>query len=132
MTLDPTLKHNSFPSKHGQPDAELYGAILSAMAEGGLVHDSAGRIIYCNPSAEGILGLPAEQLIGKSFDDPLWRIVGEDGSPLPSGAHPVVITLRTGRPCRDEILGWTRPDSKIVWLSINSEPLSQPLGHNPG
>src|SRR5690349_3303044 len=64
MTLDSTLKHKTLFSEYGQPGGEPYGPILSAISEGVLVHDSAGRIIYCNPSAERILGVPAEQMMG--------------------------------------------------------------------
>ena len=132
MTLDSTLKHKTLFSEYGQTGGEPYGAIISALAEGVLVHDSVGRIIYCNPSAERILGVPAEQMMGRTLHDPPWRVITEDASPILPGAHPVAVTLRTGRPSRNEILGWTRPDSTIVWLSINSDPLPQPTAENSG
>jgi two-component system cell cycle sensor histidine kinase/response regulator CckA len=104
---------------------QQYGAILAALPEGVLVHDSAGRIVFCNPSAERILGLPAGQLIGKALQEPAESTLCADGTPMASGQHPVAITLQTGAPCRDVILGWTRPGGTLIWLAINSEPVGR-------
>jgi len=55
-----------------------------AVAQGpGVVHDESGRIQSANPSAERILGLSFDQMTGRTAVDPRWRLVTEDGSPLP-------------------------------------------------
>src|SRR5262249_47542781 len=70
-----------------------------------------------------ILGLSAEQMMGRTPHDPRWRAIHEDGSPFPGETHPPMITLRTGQPCTDVVMGVHKPDGTLTWLSINSQPL---------
>ncbi len=44
-------------------------AILTSIADGVVVNDVTGRVILANPAAEHILGLPADQLIGKDYHE---------------------------------------------------------------
>lgn len=97
--------------------------IFSVLAEAVIVQDITGRIIACNASAERILGLSTEELIGQSSDDPRWRAIHEDGSPFPSAQYPAKQTLRTGEPCTHVIMGLERPDGRLVWISVNTKPL---------
>ena len=97
--------------------------IVSALAEGVVLQDAVGTIISCNASAEAILGLSAEQMIGRTSLDPSWQAMHDDGSPFPGSQHPAMCTLRTGEPGSDIIMGVNRPDGKLVWISINTKPL---------
>jgi two-component system cell cycle sensor histidine kinase/response regulator CckA len=107
----------------GRDRGEQFRAMLAAMAAGVVCQDSSGRIVYCNPAAERILGLPAEQIMGTTPADPLWRSVREDGSVFPPQEHPAQVTLRTGRPSRDVVMGLPRPDGTVTWISVDSEPV---------
>ncbi|MCW5897366.1 MAG: PAS domain S-box protein, partial [Bacteroidetes bacterium] len=98
-------------------------SVFDALAEGVVVQDSAGRILECNPAACKILGLDADQMLGRTSIDPRWRAVHEDGSPFPGDAHPAMRTLRTGQASRDDVMGVHKPDGTLSWISINSEPL---------
>ncbi|HET7696557.1 MAG TPA: PAS domain S-box protein [Vicinamibacterales bacterium] len=102
--------------------AERYRSVITAMQDGILVLDADGSIRTCNPSAERILGLTAEQIIGRTAVDPRWRAIHDDGSPFPSDAFPVAETLRTGQPCSNVVMGVYKPDDTLTWISINSEP----------
>lgn len=97
--------------------------IVSVLAEGVLLHASTGTVIACNPSAERILGLSAEQMIGRTWLDSRWRAIREDGSPCLPEQHPAMYTLRTGEPCRNVVLGIGKPGGELRWLSINTKPL---------
>lgn len=123
MTPDNSPQENR-PSTAPDSD-QRYRSMLAAMAEGVVFQDSGGRIVFCNPSAERILGLPAEQMAGRTSSDPFWQPVREDGSVFPGEEHPAMVTLRTGRPCRDVMMGLTRPDGTVTWISVNSEPLQR-------
>jgi PAS domain S-box-containing protein len=102
--------------------AERYRSVITAMQHGILVLDADGSIRTCNPSAERILGLSADQIIGRTAVDPRWRAIHDDGSPFPSDAFPVAVTLRTGQPCSNVVMGVYKPDGTLTWISINSEP----------
>ena len=107
---------------------ERYRSVIAAMQDGIVLLDADGSIRACNASAERILGLSADQLLGRTPLDPRWGVIREDSSPFPEEARPAVVTLRTGQPCANVIMGVQRPDGTVTWLSVNAEPLFQPDG----
>jgi hypothetical protein len=58
--------------------------------------------------------------------DARWRAVTEEGEPFPGDEHPINVTLRTGQPSTDVIMGIHKPDGTLAWLSVNSQPLFRP------
>ncbi len=111
---------------------ERYRSVIAAMQDGIVVLDADGSIRACNGSAERILGLSAEQIIGRTALDPRWRAIHEDGSPFPGETFPVAVTMRTGQPCSNIIMGVYKPDGNLTWISINSEPLFEADGTHGG
>jgi PAS domain S-box-containing protein len=107
---------------------ERYRSVIAAMQDGIVLLDADGGIRACNAAAERILGLTAEQMIGRTPHDPRWRAVHEDGSPFPGEAHPPMVTLRTGRPCTDVVMGVQKPAGALTWITVNAQPLFQADG----
>ncbi|MBD2446541.1 diguanylate cyclase [Nostoc sp. FACHB-152] len=105
---------------------QRYRSVITTMAEGIVLQQADGSITACNGSAERILGLTASQMMGRASIDERWRAVHEDGSPFPGETHPTVVTLRTGQPQFNVIMGVYKPDGSLTWISINSQPLFQP------
>jgi len=102
---------------------ERYGSVIAALAEGIVFMDADGQLQASNVSAERILGLTAEQIGGRTTFDPRWRPIHEDGSPFPGDTHPITVSLRTGQPCSNVIMGVHKPSGELTWISINSQPL---------
>lgn len=111
------------PGLPPEDSAERYRSIVAAMAEGVVFQDATGQIIFCNPAAERILGMPAEGMIGRTSHDAAWQAIREDGEAFPGADHPALVTLRTGRPCTGVLMGLRKPDESVTWISISSEPL---------
>ncbi|MCC7451347.1 MAG: PAS domain S-box protein [Anaerolineae bacterium] len=105
---------------------ERYRTVVTTMAEGVVLHNKAGAIRACNASAEHILGLSADQLIGRESIDPRWHTIRPDGTPFPGEAHPAMITLATGQPQRDVEMGIYKTDGTLTWISVNTQPLVRP------
>ena len=105
--------------------------IVSCMAEGVVVHAADGTIVSCNPAAERILGLSFEQLAGLRSVDPRWHAIHEDGSPFPGEDHPAMVTLRTGEPLSQLVMGVCKPDGTRTWISISSVALRPEPGAPP-
>lgn len=105
---------------------ERYRSVVTAMQEGIVVQHSDGSIHACNASAERILGLSIDQMTGRTSQDPRWRAIHEDGSSFPGETHPAMVSLRTGKPCSNVIMGVYKPDDVLTWISINSQPLCSP------
>jgi diguanylate cyclase (GGDEF)-like protein/PAS domain S-box-containing protein len=105
---------------------QRYRSVITAMAEGIVLQQSDGRITACNDSAERILGLTTDQMMGRTSIDPRWQAIHEDGTSFPGETHPAIVTLRTGQPQFNVIMGVHKPDSSLCWVSINSQPLFKP------
>ncbi|MFN8414090.1 MAG: PAS domain-containing sensor histidine kinase [Anaerolineales bacterium] len=100
-----------------------YRSVISSMAEGIVVLNANGEIITCNASAEIILGLSADQMKGKTPFDPQWSAIHEDGSPFPGETHPASISLQTGKPCKNVVMGVKSSNGELHWILINSTPV---------
>ena len=105
--------------------------ILGAMVEGVVFQGEDGTVLNCNASAEQILGLSRDQILGRTSMDPRWQAIHEDGSEFPGREHPAMMSLRTGKGCRDVVMGLNLPGGSQRWISINSEPLFKPGEAHP-
>ncbi|HEX2644516.1 MAG TPA: EAL domain-containing protein [Thermoanaerobaculia bacterium] len=129
LRLHPAAPRAGLRALHPEPDAELresearHRSVLAALAEGVVLQYADGSIGACNESACRILGLTQDQIMGRTSLDPRWQAVHEDGSPFPGEDHPAMVTLRTGEPLAEVIMGIRRPDREQVWISINTQPL---------
>jgi diguanylate cyclase (GGDEF)-like protein/PAS domain S-box-containing protein len=99
---------------------QLRGSIGSAVSEGLVVQDGDGAIVYVNPAAERMLGLSRDALLGQTSLDPGRLAIRDDGSAFPDAEHPAMLTLLTGEPQRDVVMGLRRAGGAVIWLSISS------------
>lgn len=104
--------------------AEKCMSLIDAVADGVLLFDRSGIFVGCNLSAERILGLPCDLMRGKKLHEMGWRFFRENGSRFPEKSLPPSVTLRTGEPCMDVIMGISRQEGGITWIKVNSEVLS--------
>jgi PAS domain S-box-containing protein len=111
---------------------DRYRSVIAAMHDGIVIVDADGSIRACNASAERILGLSCDQIVGRTALEPRWHAIHEDGSPFPSESFPVAETLRTGQACSNIVMGVYKPDGALTWISINSEPLFEADGRTLG
>ncbi len=105
---------------------ERYRTLIAALAEGIVMQDADGTIQTCNASAEQILGIPAEQIMGRKSLDAQWRAVRDDGSHFPAAEHPAMVALATGQPVHEVTMGVWKPDGSLGWISINAQPMVRP------
>ncbi len=106
-------------------------SMVNTMSEGVVTHGQDGVIQTSNPAAERILGLTADQIKGRASIDPRWHTIHEDGSPFPGEEHPAMITLRTGQPMTNTIMGVHKPDDRLVWILINTRAMIRPNETQP-
>ena len=102
---------------------DLHRAVISAMADGVVVYDRAGRITTCNDAAQRILGMTDGEISGRTPGDPGWRAVHEDGTPFQEHEYPAVMTLQTRASHEGILMGLRKADGETRWISINSRPL---------
>ena len=106
-----------------QQSAERFRSVITAMTEGLVVQDPHGTIVDCNPQAARMLGLTRRQLLGRTSRDARWNTVREDGRPFPGKDHPAMVALRTGRACRNVVMGLPLGRTALRWININAIPL---------
>ncbi len=114
-------------SEHAlQESEERFRNLVEGSTQGIVLYEASGEILLANAAAERILGLTVEQMMGRTSFDPQWRTIHKDGTPFPGEDHPVTVSLQTGKPVRDTIMGVYKPDGALSWISINSQPLRHP------
>lgn len=96
--------------------------VFETMNEGMVVHNNHGQVIQYNQSALKILGLTADQLLGKTSMDPLWKATRADGTPLRGEEHPSSIALKTGKKVVGTLMGVHIQDRPIRWVQVNATP----------
>lgn len=114
------LKKKEFELK---AEEKKYEVFMSALPEGFMVINTKGNVETCNKTGAEILGYREDELLGKVFTDLVWDVVDMDGLPISMSAFPAIVSLQTGLPQRDLVIGIKHRSDDIIWLSMNSEPL---------
>ncbi|MDT8409098.1 MAG: PAS domain S-box protein [Wenzhouxiangellaceae bacterium] len=102
-------------------------SVITSMAEGMLVHDMDGRITLGNDRAADILGLEFSELVEAVPGNLPFECIRLDGSPFPSSQHPLQVTLQSGQPQREIIMGIQRDDGRLVWIEISTQPVREKI-----
>ncbi|MCC6858514.1 MAG: PAS domain-containing protein [Bryobacterales bacterium] len=111
----------------GDQTAETLSLRCGAVSAGIVLLNAEGRIIYANPAACSILNLSPGEVTGSSFEEACRLAIREDGSPFPGGDHPARVTLRTGAPLRNVVMGLQAGSaSPARWIRVDSEPVGDP------
>ena len=89
-----------------------FSFLFNNLPEGLVIQDENGQILEVNVHAENLLGLTFDQMCGRTSIDPRWRAVKSDGSHFPGEEHPAMITLKTGKPIQNCIMGVYHPKNE--------------------
>ncbi|MBU0742012.1 PAS domain S-box protein [bacterium] len=116
----------------GMMDESRYRRMFDAVQAGIIVQRADGEIVYANRMAAEILPPLAGDPVAMSSTDPAWRMSLADGTPVPGEDHPSMITLRTGKPLRNQVRGLFADDpAGTRWLLVNTEPVFEGDGRKP-
>ncbi|MBI3443971.1 MAG: PAS domain-containing protein [Magnetospirillum sp.] len=102
--------------------SDLHQILLDTMAEGVVVQDWNGSIVFANGAASQILGLTEGELIGKSSSDADWEAIRPDGTAMRASEHPSIVALKTRQPAGPEVMG-VRRGGNLVWLRVRAHPI---------
>jgi signal transduction histidine kinase len=68
--------------------------------------------------------MPIEDVLGKNSSELGMIALYEDGTEMPFSMRPGPRALATGKPVRNEVMGWRRPNSKdILWILGEAVPI---------
>jgi signal transduction histidine kinase len=111
-------------TRERQESEDRLHVLVETVQVGVVVHDAQSRIQVCNPTARRLLDLSVTDSLSKSADDPAWKFVRADGTPMPSGEYPVNQVLATRHPLRDCVVGILTADSCVPqWVLVNADPV---------
>jgi len=106
---------------------QKYRTLFDTMAQGVIYHDANDYIIMANPAACRILGVPLEQILGRTSTDPRWQSIHQDGRSFPGEMHPAVVAAKTGNPVNNVLIGVFNPlCNGYRWIKVNAMPLFNP------
>src|SRR6185437_1868641 len=96
------------------------------LEEGVTVHGADGRILAANASAERILGVSREELIGGTLVGPSWSYVEPTGAPLSDDRHPINLALGGEASVRALVGLRVRGEGEVLWLQMTANPIASP------
>jgi two-component system CheB/CheR fusion protein len=106
-----------------------FAQLFSTLEEGVVYQDLNGRILDANPAAQKILGLSLDQMLGRTSTHPDWRAIRQDGTDFPGDEHPAMLSLKTGQPVKDKVMGVYNPSHEVTtWIKVSSTPLREDGG----
>jgi two-component system cell cycle sensor histidine kinase/response regulator CckA len=110
-------------------ERELLERVADTSPIGIVVLDAAGTIQFANVHAEGLLGLSASQMAGRSYNAPEWRVTAVDGGPFADTDLPVARVVTTRRPVYgiEHAIEWPSGGRRVL-LSINAAPIFDDTG----
>jgi PAS domain S-box-containing protein len=111
---------------------ERFRTLVNDLHVGILTCDPQAKILYANQAILNLLGVPKEQIVGKSIYDLGLVTVREDGTPMPDSERPLTTVLRTGEPLLNQFIGYRRGDRDFVWTIIDIVPQLGPSGERLG
>jgi PAS domain S-box-containing protein len=105
-----------------QVSEEQYRRLIEILHSGVVVHAPTTEILLANQKASILLGLSLEQMQGKVAIDPEWCFLREDGTRLPLDEYPVMLTIATGQPLENYVIGIDQPVGNRIWVLVNTYP----------
>ena len=100
-----------------------YRSLIAELQIGVILQGPAAEIILSNKKALELLGLTADQLLGKTSFDPDWNVTHPDGTPFPGPSHPVPMAIASRKPVHNVVMGVYRTTTQNrIWLQVNATP----------
>lgn len=103
---------------------ERYRGLLDNLDAGIVVHATDTSVLMSNTKAAELLGLSAEQIVGKKATYSIWNYINLDNSSIDIEKYPINLILKTKSAVKNFTLGINHPNSdKIVWVLVNGFPV---------
>jgi two-component system sensor histidine kinase/response regulator len=103
-----------------------YGAVVSVLSEGILVHDPQGGLLLCNAAAERMAGRPGHDWRDFSPCQPGGTTLWPDGRPMAAADTPTGRVL-AGAPAQQHVpLQCMAPHGEQRWFEVSAQPVLAP------
>jgi len=97
-------------------------ALAKAIPGALVVLDKDCRIIFANREARRLFRLRAAEMIGRSLDDPSWKLTTRDGRPIPCEELSFADVLKSNKTLRNVELIYELPGGKKLTFILDAAP----------
>ncbi len=116
---------SSGPSSSDQkpfvPSTNLYQSLFDRVPIGIVYQNNRGTIELVNPAGEKVLGIRKDDVSNITKDNAPWECFDESGARMPLDKTPSFVTLATGEPQHDVLVGIKRQGGEVSWIKASSE-----------
>lgn len=109
-------------------ERDLVNRIMDTSPAGIVLLDPQGEITFANEQAQKILKVEIDEVTGRLFNDPEWKITDFDGRPPATEELPFSRVMQTGRAVFDVRHAIEDPAGRRVLLSVNAAPILDASG----
>ncbi len=102
---------------------ERYRTVVTSLHEGVILQDAAGTVLDCNRSAESILNLRRNEIVGRNGFAGNRVLLDHSGTAVPPEDAPPTKCLRSGKPILGVVMGFVGVAGTTTWIRVNSQPL---------
>ena len=107
-----------------QESERRFSRLIQRIQAAVVVHRADTSIAMSNRSAQVLLRLTEDQMLGKTALDPAWKFLREDSTTMSYEEYPVNRVVSTQKPLRNFVAGIYRPSSEdTVWVLVNADPV---------
>ncbi|MCL6472316.1 MAG: PAS domain S-box protein [Firmicutes bacterium] len=96
--------------------------VIDTIADGIIITDQDGYILYANSASKNIFGVKQDELIGRKYDDPTLGTAMLDGKPLSGEDNPFMRAKSATKPVYNLEHAYYRPDGSQIIVSVNASP----------
>lgn len=122
-TVEMALYKHSIDMRLAESEAR-YKTLFQNMVQGAFVQDADGSLVDVNPAALRIFGMDREIFLKKNSFDTAFRVIKEDGSPMPAEEHPSIVALKENKRIHGAVAGIVSHDSgECTWVVIDAIPV---------
>ena len=109
-------------------ERDLLNQVMNTSVAAIIVFDPQEQVLFANHQAEEIMGLSQQEMLQRSYNDPVWCHTDINGQPWPDEQQPLRQVMVTGEPIFDVRISILRPDGQRRLLSINGAPVKDDQG----
>ena len=102
---------------------ETLQSLFNTISEGIVWINIEGNIIKANPAAQRILGLQYSEVNKNAYIHPEWKIIREDGTPVPPGEVVGSRAMKEKKLVQNIVMGIQKNKDTIAWINANAAPL---------
>ncbi len=132
MIVQTGITLDKFPQKEALINREeCYRSIIDTMTEGIIFQNQTGQVIVSNENAERLLNVTKQEIKQLTSFDPRWQAIDTHENPFLPENYPPTVSLKTGKPQINVVMGVYQSNENITWLLVNSHPLFHPPSSQP-